>query len=262
MLVGEKSHSQNMDSQEGMKGNLSDVEKLLASLPNATWDSQMSLDNADRMLLQRLVRLTHALQQQDSGSATKSSTSSPMPGSATLHSQSCNLASTSPTTEYHSVAVGGFDAQGNGGELYDASDSWDYTHDGRSSKTGTPSSDGGDNISSQARPHAAVEKRYRRTVNTKLQQLHASIPASEKFVLSSDRDDQVPAPNDTEQAAKPVVLDKAIQYITHLLSTYRTYENDIQQLRRQVRDLVEEDDIEACPLHSPANHCDAQAFTN
>ncbi|KAK4634936.1 hypothetical protein CLAFUW4_01101 [Fulvia fulva] len=90
--------------------------------------------------------------------------------------------------------------------------------------------------SPQQRPHAAVEKRYRRTVNTKLQQLYTSIPSSRKF---SPDDRAGTGSDDSDQAAKPVVLDKAIQYVQHLTETYLKYDADIEDLRKQLRDLAE-----------------------
>lgn len=99
--------------------------------------------------------------------------------------------------------------------------------------------------SAEVRPHAAVEKRYRQTVNTKLQQLYASIPESGRFSydpmeIMTDSQRRI----QPEQAAKPVILDKAIQYANHLIETYRKYDEDIETLRQQVRDWLEEDLLE------------------
>ncbi|KAF2209613.1 hypothetical protein CERZMDRAFT_113926 [Cercospora zeae-maydis SCOH1-5] len=99
-----------------------------------------------------------------------------------------------------------------------------------------------------SRPHAAVEKRYRRTVNTKLQQLHAAIPPSGSFSLDpAERFRSSMDGSEPEQAAKPVVLDKAIQYTTHLIETYRKYDNDIETLRAQVRDWLGEEETMSSP---------------
>ncbi|CAK1360509.1 hypothetical protein CB0940_06556 [Cercospora beticola] len=99
-----------------------------------------------------------------------------------------------------------------------------------------------------SRPHAAVEKRYRRTVNTKLQQLHAAIPPSGSFSLDpAERFRSSMDGSEPEQAAKPVVLDKAIQYTTHLIETYRKYDNDIETLRQQVRDWLGEEEGTSSP---------------
>lgn len=101
------------------------------------------------------------------------------------------------------------------------------------------SSRGSSSTSMPSRPHAAVEKRYRRTVNTKLQQLHAAIPPSGSFSLDpSERARSSTDDSEPEQAAKPVVLDKAIQYTTHLIETYRKYDDDIEMLRQQVREWL------------------------
>ncbi|KAI5360758.1 Putative myc-type, basic helix-loop-helix (bHLH) domain-containing protein [Septoria linicola] len=113
-----------------------------------------------------------------------------------------------------------------------------------------PSNRSSPTSSLRSRPHAAVEKRYRRTVNTKLQQLHSSIPASGSFSLDpTERFRSSTDGSEPEQAAKPVVLDKAIQYTTHLIETYQKYDNEIESLRRQVREWLGEDG----PSPSPAN---------
>lgn len=105
-----------------------------------------------------------------------------------------------------------------------------------------PSSRDSLSTSMPSRPHAAVEKRYRRTVNTKLQQLHAAIPASGTFSLDpAERARSSLDGSEPEQAAKPVVLDKAIQYTTHLIETYRKYDDDIEVLRQQVREWLGDD---------------------
>ncbi|EME49542.1 hypothetical protein DOTSEDRAFT_68351 [Dothistroma septosporum NZE10] len=91
-------------------------------------------------------------------------------------------------------------------------------------------------VSVLQRPHAAVEKRYRQTVNTKLQQLYMSIPASGRF---SPDERTVSGRDENDQAAKPVVLDKAIQYVQHLTETYLKYDADIEDLRGQLHELAD-----------------------
>jgi len=94
----------------------------------------------------------------------------------------------------------------------------------------------------QQRAHAAVEKRYRSVVNSKIQQLNALIPPSNTF---SPTDQNTP-PEDQEAGAtqkvptKSVVIDRAIQYINHLVSTYEQYEAERDELRRKLQLWLDE----------------------
>lgn len=87
------------------------------------------------------------------------------------------------------------------------------------------------------RRHAAVEKRYRSVLNSKIQQLDASIPALNTFSLT---DSNAP-PEDQGAGAtqkvptKSVVMDRAIQYLNHLVSTYEQYETERNELQRKLR---------------------------
>lgn len=89
----------------------------------------------------------------------------------------------------------------------------------------------------QQRPHAAVEKRYRSDMNSKIQQLNDSIPASNTFSLVgpkvSPKDYMVGAPQ--KVPTKSVVLDRAMQYINHLAFTYEQYETECNELRRKLQ---------------------------
>ena len=87
------------------------------------------------------------------------------------------------------------------------------------------------------RPHAAVEKRYRSVVNSKIQQLRASIPPSNTF---SPTDANTPPESRAAEAAqemptKSIVLDSATQYINHLVATYQQYETERTELRRKLQ---------------------------
>ncbi|RDL36345.1 uncharacterized protein BP5553_05697 [Venustampulla echinocandica] len=87
------------------------------------------------------------------------------------------------------------------------------------------------------RAHAAVEKRYRSVINSKIQQLSASIPASNTFSLIDPNmppEDQG-AGTTQKVPTKSVVLDRAIQYINHLVSTYQQYETERNELRRKLQ---------------------------
>ncbi|KXT05556.1 hypothetical protein AC578_3743 [Pseudocercospora eumusae] len=101
-----------------------------------------------------------------------------------------------------------------------------------------------DSPSTHARPHAAVEQKYRRTLNSKLQQLNSSIPMTGKFAPPTTENTELRTDNEkSESAAKPAVLDKAIQYVTHLVETYHKYEDDIEALREQVREWLGDDEF-------------------
>ncbi|KXT10235.1 hypothetical protein AC579_2960 [Pseudocercospora musae] len=111
------------------------------------------------------------------------------------------------------------------------------------SEDASPLTPSRDSASTHARPHAAVEQKYRRTLNSKLQQLNSSIPMTGKFAPPTDETTELRPDNEKpESAAKPAVLDKAIQYVTHLVETYHKYEDDIEALREQVRDWLGDDE--------------------
>ncbi|RDW86482.1 uncharacterized protein DSM5745_03124 [Aspergillus mulundensis] len=82
----------------------------------------------------------------------------------------------------------------------------------------------------QGRPHAAVEKRYRAMVNAKIQHLHAAIPASNTFSLDPEEQGETSEKTPT----KSVVLDRAIQYLSQLVSAYEQYENEGNALRARL----------------------------
>ena len=87
------------------------------------------------------------------------------------------------------------------------------------------------------RPHAAVEKRYRSVVNSKIQQLRASIPPSKSFNSTNAN----PASENSaveaaqEMPTKSIVLDRATQYINYLVATYEQYETERTELRRKLQ---------------------------
>ncbi|KAK6853643.1 helix-loop-helix DNA-binding domain-containing protein [Apiospora arundinis] len=104
------------------------------------------------------------------------------------------------------------------------------------------------------RPHAAVEKRYRSVLNSKIQQLSAAMPASNTFdpsvAASSSLSSSSPPPPPGTSASrapgpagqqpakaetKPVVLDRAIHYVNHLVATYEQYESEQDLLRRKLQ---------------------------
>lgn len=106
----------------------------------------------------------------------------------------------------------------------------------------------------QQRDHAVVEKRYRSVINSKIQQLNDIIPPSNRF----DPADTSVEPGHPEgqdvkikgaqkTPTKSVVLDRALQYLTHLVSTYQQYEKERDDLRRRIQSFV--DDV--LPLGEP-----------
>lgn len=87
------------------------------------------------------------------------------------------------------------------------------------------------------RPHAAVEKRYRSVVNSKIQQLRASIPPSITFspIHANTPPESRAAEAVQEMPTKSIVLDRATQYINHLVATYEQYETERTELRRKLQ---------------------------
>ncbi|CAK4032351.1 helix-loop-helix DNA-binding domain-containing [Lecanosticta acicola] len=200
------------------------VDDLLSSLQNGT------------------SRLSHVLQRQEEATGVSMSTAKGLSMEVDL-STGATFTSTAPGATIAILRPGHLDS-GHEQEDEDScgDDLTDRQTEERTTKSLSPTSTGLESSASQARPHAAVEKRYRRTVNTKLQQLYASIPASGKFELKDEhQQNEMRNVNAGEQAAKPAVLDKAIQYVTHLIDTYHKYDQDIQELRKQVRELIDED---------------------
>ncbi|EME88804.1 uncharacterized protein MYCFIDRAFT_170379 [Pseudocercospora fijiensis CIRAD86] len=111
--------------------------------------------------------------------------------------------------------------------LYDSSFGSRCSMNGRSresirSEDASPLTPTRDSPSTHARPHAAVEQKYRRTLNSKLQQLNSSIPLTGKFAPPTGETAELRPDNEkSESAAKPAVLDKAIQYVAHLGASQR-----------------------------------------
>ena len=202
-------------------------------VPGAVATPNMNLDTTDRILLQRLLRLAHLLHHQDDGSITNLSAATP---------PARNRVATSRQTDSDGTKDGEDEDEGIEDED-DEDDMYDYEEEGRPSRTGSPSLETKDPAPSQPRPHAAVEKRYRRTINEKIQLLYASIPASGKFTLdAAEQHGEGDNAGEKEQAAKPVVLVKAVDYLNHLLETHRKYDDEIQVLRERVREWLDEGD--------------------
>ncbi|KAK4185849.1 hypothetical protein QBC35DRAFT_502805 [Podospora australis] len=95
------------------------------------------------------------------------------------------------------------------------------------------------------RHHAVVEKRYRSVINSKIQQLSELIPPTHTFSTSGlpqdqqERHDQDANSKGLAKAdTKSAVLDRALQYLNHLVSTYQQYENEREDLRRKIQLFV------------------------
>ena len=106
----------------------------------------------------------------------------------------------------------------------------------------------------QQRDHAVVEKRYRSVINSKIWQLNDIIPPSTKFDPADtpvepghyeDQDAKIKGAQKTP--TKSVVLDRALQYLNHLVSTHHQYEKERDDLRRRIQSFV--DDV--LPLEGP-----------
>lgn len=211
-----------------------------------------ALNVTDAMLLQRLSDLAHVrqsqiLQSQNEGWLANDSTIDRQFLAEVNGDNSSELLNSSAS---NNDVVGNASKDGEAYEEYGESDR-DAASDVKAEASEVDSrvmdAKKGARASPQQRPHAAVEKRYRRTVNTKLQQLYMSIPSSGTF--SPDRKADTGS-EESDQAAKPVVLDKAIQYVQHLTETYLKYDADIEDLRRQLRDLAERHGIDERILDS------------
>jgi hypothetical protein len=202
-----------------------------------------SMDESDPMILQRLLRLAYEPTPDMSsmnGTAIDHMADNLYPYTLTPHHE-----------EFHHIPHDERkdDVKNHG---HDSSLSMDDYRDdttiaiGVEPRGGTPSSEATGTSPNQLRPHAAVEKRYRQTVNIKLQQLNAAIPPSGRFCLDpSEQNADGGLNSDADQAAKPVVLDRAIKYATHLIETYRAYEEEAEGLRQQVREWLGNDAVVA-----------------
>ncbi|KAL4874708.1 hypothetical protein BJY04DRAFT_224759 [Aspergillus karnatakaensis] len=109
--------------------------------------------------------------------------------------------------------------------------------------TGTGTGTGtGPRQQKQERPHAAVEKRYRSMINSKIQQLNAAIPPSNTFSpLGDNRPANATGTDSASQKmpTKSVVLDRGIQYLNHLISTYEQTEKERNELRATLQNWLE-----------------------
>lgn len=109
----------------------------------------------------------------------------------------------------------------------------------------------------QQRKHATVEKRYRNGINSKIQKLSHLIPASNTF-NPADPHHESAENNDAIEGAqkvptKSVVLDKAIQYINHLVATHEQYETEQQELKRRLEIWLEDDASRESPARQEGN---------
>lgn len=82
------------------------------------------------------------------------------------------------------------------------------------------------------RPHAAVEKRYRSVIQGKIEFLHALIPASGTFSLETPSAGSL---HEKKKEPKSVVLDRTIRYIHHLVSTYESFELEVDVHRKTLQ---------------------------
>ncbi|KAF7531989.1 hypothetical protein G7054_g8362 [Neopestalotiopsis clavispora] len=88
------------------------------------------------------------------------------------------------------------------------------------------------------RPHAAVEKRYRAVLNNKIEQLCAATAPLDTFDPIEAA--QEPASSTSTEKppkvlAKSAVLDRAVKYIEHLVSTCEQYETEQENLRARLQ---------------------------
>lgn len=89
----------------------------------------------------------------------------------------------------------------------------------------------GKKTSYSSRPHAAVERRYRSTVNEKIRELQKRIP--DDF----DRDEQA---GRSQGNTKGAILDRAARYINFMVQSYEEKESRCQQVRCAVERWLRE----------------------
>ncbi|KAM0343558.1 hypothetical protein ACHAPU_008453 [Fusarium lateritium] len=82
------------------------------------------------------------------------------------------------------------------------------------------------------RRHAAVEKRYRSVINSKIQQLNDLVPPSTAE----------PRPASGKAPTKAVVMDRALRHIDTLVSTYGEYEKERNELRQKLETWLDDFD--------------------
>ncbi|KAI8951625.1 hypothetical protein F4801DRAFT_601218 [Xylaria longipes] len=117
-------------------------------------------------------------------------------------------------------------------------DEEDYLSEGdaQSEKNGAPITHGAcTNYVPAERPHAAVEKRYRNTMQSKFRTLHSLIPPSGVYQRGNRGVNDQPI---REKASKAMTLARATEFIIHLTSTYESYEarcNQHRQFAKQLR---------------------------
>lgn len=93
------------------------------------------------------------------------------------------------------------------------------------------------------RPHAAVEKRYRSVVNSKIQQLNALIPASNTFTPGMSNgpgaSEGTEGTGSQKMPTKSAVLDRGLHYTDHLIATYERYEAEGNELRSKLQQWLD-----------------------
>ncbi|BCS23546.1 uncharacterized protein APUU_31771S [Aspergillus puulaauensis] len=93
------------------------------------------------------------------------------------------------------------------------------------------------------RPHAAVEKRYRSVVNSKIQQLNALIPASNTFTPGISNgpgaSEGTEGTGSQKMPTKSAVLDRGLHYTDHLIATYERYEAEGNELRSKLQQWLD-----------------------
>jgi len=96
----------------------------------------------------------------------------------------------------------------------------------------------------EQRPHAAVEKRYRSVINSKIKQLNDLVPPSNTYSTPGNRKQLAERdPAEVEKVpTKAVILDRALQYINNLVATYEKYEKERDDIHGRLKIWLDEFD--------------------
>jgi len=234
-------------------------QNLPAQRPSTHQPQQYATE--DMVLLQQLLSMIQNIRGRGSSYGVNAGTPQLDPA---LFADSMLAYGAHPPFDFEGTLGGG--DEGDGDEDYDEDDE-DEEDDAREEKDpsfelkdvqrkslGSTPARGTDTQTNQARPHAATEKKYRVVVNAKVQQLNALIPPSGLFLPKASNAYQTTSYQKPEQTApKPVVLDKAIQYVEHLVQVSERYDSEMNDLVSQVQGWLTHASGEAqgAPSHTP-----------
>ena len=89
---------------------------------------------------------------------------------------------------------------------------------------------------SSTRAHAVVEKRYRHTINEKIFQLNERIPNFDGSAVEGQNTNRTAK----DRLTKSAVLDRAANYVDHLVRNCEDYEEQCKNIRRTAHHWLKE----------------------